>query len=310
MNIKIHNKVFILVTALIMMSVITAAHARRGIEEIKDPYELFYAVEGKITKAQARKLIKEVINSSRKPSWTQRKGQRGKIRAEAERGRLYAAVDIIVSNEGIKIHYVDSERMRYRQRKDKRYIRNIYNKWVKSLAKQISQSARSKYKAVLVSSKKRKLLKGLAAGKKLVVIAVRALPDVRPVRNGPKWSAQIGESLADKLNKKFGNKHLFDVLEWNRVTLNYVKSGYKKSYNMQACDANDAQGVITVGVVIDSTETDGPTSSEEVSLTYFDCDTEELLVKTVEAEYKNTDKFDLQTGTIYQVSKMLSETGL
>ena len=102
--------------------------------------------------------------------------------------------------------------MRYRERRGKRYIRDIYNKWVSSLAKNMDRMAKNKFKIQLVSSKKRKLLKGLASGKNLVVIAVRALPDVRPVRNGPKWSAQIGESMADALNEKYGEKYVFSAI--------------------------------------------------------------------------------------------------
>lgn len=304
------NTVFYIILSVALMSILSTAHARRGIEEMKDPVELFYTQPGKITNTQAKDLITDAISRTSRPGWKQRQGRENSVRAEAERGRLYAAVDIKFNNEGLTIHYVDSERMKFRERRDKKFIRDIYNKWVKSLAKQLNRSAKAKFNIQLVSRKKRKLMKGLAEGKKLVVIAVRALPDVRPVRNGPKWSSQIGESMADAFNDKFGEKHLFTVLEWNRDNLNLVKNAYKQGYNKIACDAHGADSVITAGAVVDSTEVDGTSASEEMSLSYYNCDTEKLIVKTVQADFKATDKFDLQSGSIFHMGKLLSEAGL
>lgn len=292
------------------MSVFTNAHARRGIELMKDPVELFYAEPGKITKAQGMNLVSEALRVSKRPSWSQRKGRRGVIRAEAERGRMYAVVNIYIDDDGIKINYADSDRMRFREHRDKRYIRNIYNKWIMSLTKELKRSAQYKYRLKLVSAKNRRIMKGLASGKALVVIAVRALPDTNPKRNGPKWSAQIGESLVDVLSNKQGAKHVFISLEWNRETQRYVKGGHKKGYNKLACDANESQGVITVGVIVDSTDPDSTSGSEVLRITYFNCETEQLVVKTVDVDYKRSDAFDLQTATTFHVDKLLSEVGL
>ena len=182
----------LLIFPIIILSSFTEAHAR-GMEVMKDPVELFYANPGKITRAQAKKMVLKALKTNKKPKWIKRSSRAGVIRAEAEQGRLYAAIDINIDKEGIKISYVDSERMRFRERNNKRYIRDIYNKWVKSLSKELIRSAQSRYKLTLVSSKKRKIMKGLASGKALVVIAVRALPDTNPKLNGPKWSAKIGD---------------------------------------------------------------------------------------------------------------------
>lgn len=291
-----------------MLSLSIDANAR-GIEVMKDPVELFYAEPGKITQAQANKMVIEALRRSNRPRWTHRSGKKGVIRAEAEKGRLYAAVDIYVDEEGIKINYADSEKMRFRERKNKRYIRDTYNKWINSLSKELIRSAQYKYNLTLVSAKKRKIMKGLASGKALVVIAVRALPDNNPKRNGPKWSAQIGDSLADVLNSKRSAKHVFLALEWNRETNRYVKGGHKKGYNKLACDANESQGVITVGVVVDSTDPESTAGSEELVVTYYNCDTEKLIVKTIEVDYKKGDTFNLQTATTYHVDKLLNEAG-
>lgn len=306
---RISNKVFFIVSVVVMMSIFTTAHARRGIEEMKDPVELYYIEPGKITKAQAREFIREAISVSSRPRWIQRTGRQGSIRAEAERGRLFASVDISFDDDGIKINYVDSERMRFRQRKDKKFIRDIYNKWIKSLSKELTRSAQYKYKIKLVSARNRKFLKGMASGKEIVVIAVRALPDTNPKRNGPKWSAQIGESLVDVLNKKQGAKHVFLTLEWNRETQRYVKGGHKRGYNKLACDASESQGVITIGVVVDSTDVDYTPGSEVLTITYFNCETDKLAIKTVDVDYKRSDAFDLQTAITFHVDKFLSETG-
>lgn len=299
--------ILISVSAVVMTSIFTTAHARRGIEEIKDPVELFYVTPGKITKAQAMRLVSDAIDGTSRPRWTERRGRPGSIRAEAERGRLYASVDIVVNKDGIKIHYVDSERMRYRERRGKRYIRDIYNKWIKSLTRELVRSAQYKYKLKLVSARNREIMKGLASGKTLVVIAVRALPDTNPRRNGPKWSAQIGGSLVGVLNNKQGAKHVFSALEWNRETQRYVKGGHKKGYNKLACDANESYGVVTVGVVVDSTDPDSTPGSEVLVITYFNCETGQLAVKTVDVEYKRSDAFDLQTAIIFHVDKLLTE---
>ena len=222
---------------------------------------------------------------------------------------MYAAVDIYMDREGIKIVYVDSERMRFRERQNKKYIRDMYNRWVKSLSKEIKNSALSRYKLKLVSASSRYILKGIAAGKELVVIAVRAVPDINRRRNTPVWSAQITKSLTAALSKKYGEKHVYSGLEWSKETQNLVKNGYKVSQNKLACNVNESKGVITVGVDTDSAGTDGGSASEDMTITYFNCDDEKLIVKTVEGYYARKDTFNLETATRIQVGYVLNEAG-
>jgi len=300
------NIIFIL--PIIVLSSFADVHAR-GMEVMKDPVELYYATPGKITGTQAKKMVLDALAKTKKPVWKKRSSKRGVIRVEAEQGRLYAVVDIYMSREGLKISYVDSERMRFRERQNKKYIRDMYNKWVKSLRKELKKSAQSRYKLKLVSAKNRKILKGIAAGKGLVVIAVRAVPDINRRRNTPIWSAQISRSLVDALNEKYGTKHVYSGLDWSTETQKLVKSGYNLSKNKLACDANEAKGIITVGIDMDDTEADSSSASQEISITYFNCDNGKIIMKTVEGNYANGDKFNLQTATKVQVGYVLNEAG-
>jgi len=307
---KLHIKLIknILFILPIMLFSFTDAHAR-GIEVMKDPVELYYATPGKITGTQAKRVVLDALAKTKKPVWKKRSSKKGVIRVEAEQGRLYAAVDIYMDREGIKIIYVDSERMRFRERQNKKYIRDMYNKWVKSLSTELRKSAQSRYKLKLVSAKSRNILKGIAAGKELVVIAIRAVPDINRRRNAPIWSAQLTNSLADALNKKYGAKHVYSGLDWSTDTQKLVKNGYKVSQNKFACDANEAKGVITIGIDIDNTDTDSSSASEEITITYFNCDTGKVIVKTVEGNFVKGDAFDLQTATKIQVGYILNEAG-
>ncbi|MFV1992593.1 MAG: hypothetical protein ACC635_01700 [Acidiferrobacterales bacterium] len=302
------TKNILFIIPVIILSSFTDAHAR-GMEVMKDPVELYYATPGKISGAQAKKVVLGALAKTKKPVWKKRSSKKGVIRVEAEQGRLYAAVDIYMDREGIKIVYVDSERMRFRERKNKKYIRDMYNKWVKSLGKELKKSASSRYKLKLVSARSRYILKGIAAGKELVVIAVRAVPDINRRRNTPVWSAQITKSLAVALSKKYGEKHVYSGLEWSKETQNLVKNGYKVSQNKLACDANESSGVITVGIDIDSTDTDGGSASEDMTITYFNCDTGKLIIKTVEGYYARGDAYNLETATRIQVGYILNEAG-
>ena len=185
----------------------------------------------------------------------------------------------------------------------------MYNEWVRSLRKELKKTAINKYKIKLVSASSRYILKGIAAGKQLVVIAIRAIPDTNVRRNAPIWSAQINKSLAGALNKKYGAKHVYSGLEWSTETQKLVKNGYKASQNKLVCVANEARGVITVGIDIDSSDTGGSSASQDIKITYFDCENGKLIVKTVSGDYVSRDAFDLQTATNVQVGYLLNEAG-